>query len=78
MEVDHIIPKISRDESFKNKSIACRQCNISYKSKYNPALEIGYNKKREDYISQVRKYVLEKREENNLKLKSIKELFAQI
>ena len=36
------------------------------------------NKKREDYISQVRKYVLEKREENNLKLKSIKELFAQI
>ena len=42
MEVDHIIPKISRDESFKNKSIACRQCNISYKSKYNPALEIGY------------------------------------
>lgn len=78
MEVDHIIPKISRDESFENKSIACRQCNISYKSKYNPALEIGYNKKREDYISQVRKYVLEKREENNLKLKSIKELFAQI
>ncbi len=81
-QVDHIIPKVSgyKDvENFDNKAISCVQCNKDFKGKWNPAEEIGYNdKSREDYIETTRKYIEEKREENEKKILNIKEILIEL
>lgn len=46
-------------ESFENLSIACRQCNINYKGKYNVAGNLGYEKSRLEYMSHLKKYISE-------------------
>ena len=81
-EKDHIIPKSSKlenfdYETFDNLAIACKQCNYNFKHKYNPAIEIGYNKSRDEYISTVRDYVKIKREQKDVDLEDAREIFKK-
>ncbi|MGU9938072.1 HNH endonuclease [Empedobacter brevis] len=81
-EVDHIIPKSSQIEgfdynSFDNLAIACKQCNSSFKSKYNPVESIGSNKSREEYIQDIRSYIQEFRSDKEEELLEIKQLFSE-
>ena len=82
-EIDHIIPKscnISNYdyECFDNKAIACRQCNVSFKSRYNPILEIGEGKTRKEYINIIRKKLSHIRNEKQSELEEIKKLFSRL
>jgi 5-methylcytosine-specific restriction endonuclease McrA len=76
-QVDHIIPKSSGYvdcENFNNKALTCTQCNKDLKGKWNPAIEIGEGKKREEYISLVKMYISEKRNDKNLEVAEIRKI----
>lgn len=79
-EVDHIIPKSSNNleidyEHIDNKAITCRQCNVSFKSKYNPINEIGVGKSREEYIFVIRERISETRKQKQKELAEIIKVF---
>lgn len=79
-QVDHIIPKYYKDasinhEDFDNKALTCTQCNKDFKNKWNPALEIGGNKSRVDYLIVIKEYIKNEREIKQKKLDEIKNLF---
>ncbi len=76
-QVDHIIPKSSGYidcEKFDNKAISCTQCNKDLKGKWNPVLKIGEGKTREEYISLVKIYIREKRNDKNLEVAEIRRI----
>lgn len=77
-QVDHIIPKSSRYENceeFENKAIACAQCNKDIKSRWNPASQLGYGKSRDEYIKATKEYITNKRQEKEIELDKIRELY---
>jgi len=64
-QVDHIIPRrADGEDKAENKAIACRQCNMDFKSRWNPlnAFPKGLNPTREELIEAVRRYVKGRRE----------------
>lgn len=80
-QVDHIIPLSSNlsdfdYQSLDNKAIACRQCNVSFKSTYNPINDIGFGKLRNEYILSVRAKIKEMRNQKQKDLDEMKKIFS--
>lgn len=79
---DHIIPLSSKIEnfdyeSFENLAIACRQCNINFKGKYNVAGNLGYQKSRLEYLLHLRKYITEIKLSKENELNEMKKYLIQ-
>jgi 5-methylcytosine-specific restriction endonuclease McrA len=74
-QVDHIIPKssgYSNCEEFENKAISCVQCNKDLKGKWNPAIDVGYDKTRKEYITTIKQHILKQRELKNIEVSKIR------
>jgi 5-methylcytosine-specific restriction endonuclease McrA len=59
---DHMIPTSKGGEDInENIALSCKTCNMSIKSRWNPADVAGENASRQELIKAVREFVREKR-----------------
>ena len=73
-QVDHIIPKrAGGTDALNNKAVACRQCNMDFKSKWNP-VETTKTLSREELIERVRAYIKYKKSITQKEIDHIKSM----
>lgn len=78
-QVDHIVPISSGgdEESEDNLAIACRQCNMDFKSRWNPlSIVSSTNPARAELIQAVRNYVLERRRITQQELQHVRAIIG--
>ncbi len=61
---DHIVPHIAGGDpdNIENIALSCRECNVSFKSRWDPRVEVGNHATRAQLIDAVRIYVAARRE----------------
>lgn len=64
-QIDHIVPVSSAGSEieFDNLAVSCKQCNVDFKSCWDPRLTAGPTAGRAELIQAIRQYVRERRVE---------------
>lgn len=74
-QVDHIIPTSENGPDIEsNKAISCRQCNVNFKSRWDPNKVVNNSLDRDGLITAAKEYIKQRREISEKDLEEVRKI----